>query len=344
MDIYKKDYGRLNVLMASISSPVSSPIYYERAIRKKHNLLTFGPYRPISFWEQHARTLKSHYFYKDGSYEHWIDICSRMTKPCDIITERGMIDMQVILKRLPSSFKPDIFIWIDQHSENIPVNLNCIDCPKIALFGDTHLGDINFRLKYALHYDYVFITFNKSHMTHFKDYGCKNVFWSPAACDVEFHCKIPADKIYPVSFVGSTHPYLHQDRVHLIEFLKNNNIDIFVDSKLLQDMSLIFSRSKIVLNKSIADDMNQRVFETMASGSLLLTNRLSKDSGLEELFADKRHLVLYSSIDELMENIRYYLEHDEERERIALEGYKEVISKHTYAQRVDEIIRCVTCG
>ncbi|MBI5409986.1 MAG: glycosyltransferase [Nitrospirae bacterium] len=335
---------KLNVLMASISSPVSAPIYYEKALRKICSVITFGPLRDRAFWAGFAEGLKTHYYYREGTAEHWTDICARLSKPCDIVTGRGIIDIRDILRQLPPGFKPDIFLWIDQHRENIPANLEYLECPKVALFGDTHLGDITSRLQYALNYDYVFVMFNKQHIERFKESGCQRVFWSPAACDPDIHCKIPADKIYPVSFVGSTHPYLHLDRVRILDLLKKNNIDIHIDSKLLQDMSLIFSRSKIVFNKNIAEDLNQRVFEVLGTGSLLLTNRLSRDTGMEDLFKDRHHLVLYDNEQELVELIHYYLEHEDEREKIALAGYKEALSKHTYDKRVEEIIRVVSEG
>ncbi|MBI5741870.1 MAG: glycosyltransferase [Nitrospirae bacterium] len=335
------DKRRLNVLMASISSPISSPFYYEKALRKMCNVVTFGPWRDSSFWSDFTRSLKTHYYYREGSIEHWMDICTRLTRPCDIVTQQGAVDIRDILRQLPSDFRPDLFLWIDQNVNNVPVNLEYLDCPRVALFGDTHLGDINSRLQYAVNYDYVFVMFNRQHVPHFREAGCRKVFWSPAACDPEIHCKISADKIYPVSFVGSTHPYLHQDRVRLLDFLIRRNIDVFVDSKLLQEMSLIFSRSKMVLNRSLADDLNQRVFEALGTGSLLLTNRLGRDSGLEDLFKDRQHLVLYDNQEDLAGLVRYYLEHEDEREKIALAGYNEVLGKHTYDRRVEDIIRTV---
>jgi hypothetical protein len=333
--------GKLNILMASLSSPISSPFYYEKALRRSHNVITFGPSRDRSFWADFAESLKSHHYYREGTAEHWTDICSRLTKPCDIVTPRGIIDIRGILQQLPSGFKPDLFIWIDQHGENLPDRLEHLDCPGAALFGDTHLGDINWRLQYARNYDYIFVMFNKQHIPLFREAGCQQVFWSPAACDPEIHCRITAKKIYPVSFVGSTHPDLHHDRVTLFNFLKSNNIDIYIDSKLLQEMSLVFSRSKLVLNKNIAEDLNQRVFEVLGTGSLLLTNRLNRETGLEDLFKDRQHLVIYDNETDLLELIRYYLENEDEREAIALSGYREALNKHTYDRRVKEIIRTV---
>lgn len=77
-----------------------------------------------------------------------------------------------------------------------------------------------------------------------------------------------------------------------------------------------------------------RVFETMSTGSFLLTNWIPT---LSELFEDGKHLVTYKTLDEMVEKAKYYLEHDEEREKIAKAGYDEFISKHTYKHRIEKV-------
>jgi spore maturation protein CgeB len=83
------------------------------------------------------------------------------------------------------------------------------------------------------------------------------------------------------------------------------------------------------------DDINMRCFETMATGTMLLTDRISH---IEELFEDKKHLVLYDGLDDMIEKAKYYLDHDEEREKIAQAGYEEVMAKHTIQHRIDVIL------
>jgi len=219
-----------------------------------------------------------------------------------------MVDLREFRAQLPAHFKPDLFIWIDQHDWNLPIYFDALDCPSVAIFGDTHLHlrqDPNVWLSYAREFDVVFLTFTKNHLELFRQAGCRTVFWSPPACDPQVHCKMPAEKVYPVSFVGSTSS-LHTERVGLLKCLLDKGVDLHVDSKILHEMSLIYSRSKVVFNKSLADDLNMRVFEAMATGSFLLTNRLPRESGLEELFTDGQHLALYND-NNVLERIRYWL-------------------------------------
>ena len=76
-----------------------------------------------------------------------------------------------------------------------------------------------------------------------------------------------------------------------------------------------------------------RVFEIMACGTFLLTNRI-KDNGFDQLFEEGKHLVTYSSDRELLSLIKYYLENEKERENIAAQGHKLAVSRHTYFHRI----------
>jgi len=81
-----------------------------------------------------------------------------------------------------------------------------------------------------------------------------------------------------------------------------------------------------------------RVMEVMGTGSFLLTEDIPT---IHELFTDGVNLVTYKNMDDAIEKAKYYIEHNEEREKIAKAGYDEVISKHTYDNRVEEVIKKV---
>jgi spore maturation protein CgeB len=59
---------------------------------------------------------------------------------------------------------------------------------------------------------------------------------------------------------------------------------------------------------------------------------------LKSFFEDGKHLVLYRSLDEMVDKAKYYIEHDEEREKIAQAGYEHVIANHTIQHRVNVIL------
>jgi hypothetical protein len=95
---------------------------------------------------------------------------------------------------------------------------------------------------------------------------------------------------------------------------------------------------KIVLQHSRWDEITRRIFEGMACGKLVITDKLSKDTLLESLFIGGEDIILYNDLLDCANKIAYYNEHNEERERIAKNGYNKVLQHHTQKQRVDLII------
>ena len=62
---------------------------------------------------------------------------------------------------------------------------------------------------------------------------------------------------------------------------------------------------------------------------------------LAEYFIPGEDLVLYDSVDDLIQKIDYYLSHEEERLQIAKNGYEKVKRYHTYDTRLTEILNTV---
>jgi glycosyltransferase involved in cell wall biosynthesis len=94
----------------------------------------------------------------------------------------------------------------------------------------------------------------------------------------------------------------------------------------------------MVIQNSRWGEITRRIFEGMACGKMVLTDRLNIDKGLEELFIDGEDIVLYNDMFDCIEKMNYYNENEEERERIAYNGMVTVISNHTQIQRVDKLI------
>jgi glycosyltransferase involved in cell wall biosynthesis len=95
---------------------------------------------------------------------------------------------------------------------------------------------------------------------------------------------------------------------------------------------------KMVIQHSRWGEITRRIFEGMACGKMIITDRLHKDTLLEKLFTDGEDIVLYDDLQDCAEKIAYYNQHPEERDRIAWNGYEKVMSNHTQIQRVDLII------
>lgn len=107
------------------------------------------------------------------------------------------------------------------------------------------------------------------------------------------------------------------------------------------DMYNVFRNSKIVVNRhglvapeNEAFANNMRLYEATGVGAMLLTDE--KDD-LGELFKVGSEVVSYSDADDLIEKIRYYLVHDEERLAIARAGQERTLHSHTYLRRMKEL-------
>ncbi|MDE6845231.1 MAG: glycosyltransferase [Lachnospiraceae bacterium] len=95
-------------------------------------------------------------------------------------------------------------------------------------------------------------------------------------------------------------------------------------------MPLVFAGSKINLNislRSIHSGVPLRVFDIMACGGFVLTNRQPE---IEEYFKDGVEMANFGSMEECLDKVRYYLSHEEERQRIAKAGQRKVKEQFSY--------------
>ena len=79
---------------------------------------------------------------------------------------------------------------------------------------------------------------------------------------------------------------------------------------------------------------NMRLYEATGVGSLLVTDA---KQNLAELFEPGREVVAYCDADDLVEQARHYLAHEDERRAIAAAGQARTLRDHTYAVRMREL-------
>ncbi len=106
--------------------------------------------------------------------------------------------------------------------------------------------------------------------------------------------------------------------------MQNVDLQGYADYK--TEVPYIFHKSKINLNitsKTITSGIPQRVFDILSCGGFCLTNYQKE---IDEYFVDGEELVMYRSMEDLENKIQYYLENEEEREKIARQG-QEAIKK-----------------
>jgi len=254
----------------------------------------------------------------------------------------------------------DIFFFIDPTTD-FPLGIEKLGCLKITYLLDTHINyfhsskvfsrfQLNHRLLLSSFFDCVFIYY-KQHLNEFIKFKYpskkrakqkKDIHWSPVACEPSVHCQnLNNKRNYDISFVGQMGPkisfrYKFLTKIFFSDDLSNvkkkyaNNIS----DKL---MSRIYSHSKIVPNISINEDINNRHYEVMAAGCLLLTNT-KKNSGIEKLFKENVDYVSYSTEQDAIRKINYFLNNPVIRKKIARNGQEKVLNYHTYEHRLENMI------
>ncbi len=107
-------------------------------------------------------------------------------------------------------------------------------------------------------------------------------------------------------------------------------------------MPQIFKCSRINLNmtaRTIKSGMPQRIFDIMAAGGFVLSNYQAE---IPEYFIPEEDIVLYESIPDLLAKIEYYLSHEEERQKIAKNGYEKTKKQHLLTHRAQEMLKILS--
>lgn len=106
-------------------------------------------------------------------------------------------------------------------------------------------------------------------------------------------------------------------------------------------LPVVYSRAKIALGFSSVGNTHAtgerltqirlRDFEAPMSGAFYMVEEMPE---LTDFFEPGREVVTYRDLDELVAKCSYYLEHEEERERIRRAGHERALRDHTWQRRL----------
>ena len=103
----------------------------------------------------------------------------------------------------------------------------------------------------------------------------------------------------------------------------------------------VIPENKINLNftiRNIRSGLPLRIWDILGAGGFLITNYQPE---IEMYFKNGEDLVFFTEKDDLREKVSYYLTHEEERKRIAMNGQRKVRKLHGYQQRFDEMKKII---
>jgi spore maturation protein CgeB len=106
--------------------------------------------------------------------------------------------------------------------------------------------------------------------------------------------------------------------------------DYFGTADYINEMPGIFATSKININislRNILTGIPLRVVDILGAGGFCLSNYQAE---LSEYFENGRELVWFESHDDMMEKAEYFLNHVDEREKIAATGLEAAINLFSY--------------
>lgn len=121
--------------------------------------------------------------------------------------------------------------------------------------------------------------------------------------------------------------------------LRTSHIEKMGYADYRSEVPLIFRDSRINLNitsKTIESGIPQRIFDVLACGGFCLTNYQPE---VAEYFVGGEELVMYTSMEDLVAKVDYYLSHEEERAQIAKTGYCKVMKEFALEKKVQEMYR-----
>jgi glycosyltransferase involved in cell wall biosynthesis len=212
--------------------------------------------------------------------------------------------------------------------------VSSIKCKKAVYLVDLHQS---YDLRRALGFwgDAVFCA-QKDYIERLRADGVSNVQFCPLASDPHLHFAPGLTRDYDVGFVGKLGPPHLQRARTLSRVLSTFSTNDFWLWHSPRELGLAYSRSKVVINASINGDLNMRVFEAMAAGAALVTDRVG--NGFGDFFNEETHYLGYDSVDEAVAQVRRLLVDDQLRHAIAQAAQSEVLNAHTYRHRMAFIL------
>ena len=180
--------------------------------------------------------------------------------------------------------------------------------------------------------------------------GCPALFFPEASDPHIFHPMPELPKLHEVCFVGSRYGI----REKLVTGLRKAGVRVTaygagwdggrLDTK---DVPQLFAQSKIVLGVGTVGHcedfyaLKMRDFDGPMSGSCYVTH---DNPDLRLVYRVGQELVTYRSVGDCVEKIRWYLSHEDERERIADAGRAKALVEHTWEQRFNCLFDALRIG
>lgn len=227
--------------------------------------------------------------------------------------------------------------------------------------------DDTWRVEYsrywARHFDF-FTTPDVYGEMKYREIGLLNAIHFPFGCNEQIFRKLDVAKKYDVSFVGGWHPYREWligrirkagisvevagyrwpkgevDQEGMVRLFNESRINLNLSNSASWDARYLASSPRALINRLRSrkniEQMKARMFEVNGCGAFQLSYFVE---GLAHCYDIDREIGVYADADDLVEKVRFYLEHSELRESIATVGYERTLNEHTFAKRFQKVFQ-----
>jgi spore maturation protein CgeB len=275
----------------------------------------------------------------------------------------GLKQMRSALITRASEIKPDLAFFVlftDQlDTRTIEEVGRSGGCPTVNWFADDHWRFEDFTRHMAPAFDLA-VTTDPDSLPKYRLLADTRVHLSQWACNRYAYGRVTTELRHDATFVGQP----HGDRRQTVAMLNEAGLPVecwgfgWPAGQLEhRQMVEVFASSRINLNLSNSSDapglkaslrrllhfrpppprppqIKGRNFEVPGCGGFLLTERVPH---LERYFELDHEVAVFEGVGDLADKVRYWLDHDEERQGVADAGYRRVLSEHTYDHRFAKI-------
>lgn len=212
------------------------------------------------------------------------------------------------------------------------------------------------RLDIGAKLDLMLATNNGKWLDKYRQAGCRQCFFMPNPCDPDYEYRYDVDDKWKtdILFTGKTketrkYP-TDPTRVQMIDKLKQKGNCTFYGCLGHPriggiDYQYAISGARIALSINAINDVSMyhsdRLTHYLASGAFVLAKRVP-DS--DKLFKDGVHLKYFDTPDEFFELAEWYLEHEDERLRIADAGMQRVHSECSGSKIAEYTLQVIEKG
>jgi len=298
------------------------------------------PNRGLSFEEVNFRSALE----GAGHEVHAYDFMSRHQ-------QLGRAAMNAELDRFVREVEPDVAVFVLFKDEIDLETIRRLTDSGIVTFNwfcDDHWRFDDFSRHYAPAFSLVSTTHEES-LPRYRAAGHDRVVLAQWACNRYAYDRAGLEPTRDVAFVGQR----YGDRQKIVDAVRKAGFEVDcwgygwrygrIDH---EGMVRVFETSRVNLNLSnswtgrwwrrrpAVGQIKARLFEVPGSGGFVLSEAVPH---VDRYFEVGAELATFEETGDLIEQIGYWLEHEDDRARAAARGYERVRAEHTYDHRFHEI-------